>query len=105
MGTIQSDARSLLRAAPIALEFLTPLRFRPVQQWDDRTFGQSLGWYPAVGLLLGLILLLLDRLLEEFLPVGPASALLLAALALFLVSLLPWPLRGAARDPAAEASR
>ncbi|EAS51188.1 permease component, ABC-type Zn2+/Mn2+ transporter [Aurantimonas manganoxydans SI85-9A1] len=36
-------------------------------------------------------------------PSGPS--IVVAALALFLVSLLPWPLRGAARDPAAEASR
>ncbi len=75
-------ARSLLRSAPIAVEFLTPLRLRHVEQWDDRTFGQALGWYPAVGLLLGLVLLLLDRGLEEVLPAGPASAVLIAALAL-----------------------
>ena len=36
-------------------------------------------------------------------PSGPS--IVVAALALFLISLLPWPLRGAARDPAAEASR
>ena len=82
MQALAGHARSLLRSAPIALEFLTPLRLRRVEQWDDRTFGQALGWYPAVGLLLGLVLLLLDRGLEQLLPVGPASALLIAALAL-----------------------
>ena len=76
------DLRSLLIAAPIALEFLTPLRLRRVVTWDDRTFGQSLGWYPAVGLLIGFVLLLLDRVLGELLPVAATSALLLAALAL-----------------------
>jgi adenosylcobinamide-GDP ribazoletransferase len=77
-----AELRSLLLAAPIALEFLTPLRLRRVVTWDDRVFGQSLGWYPAVGLLIGLVLLLLDRLLGEILPVVATSAVLLAALAL-----------------------
>ncbi len=66
----------------IALEFLTPLRLRRVRQWEDRAFGAALGWFPAIGLLLGIALLLLDRALEQLLPVGPASALLVAALAL-----------------------
>jgi adenosylcobinamide-GDP ribazoletransferase len=66
----------------VALEFLTPLRLRRVRQWDDRSFGAALGWFPAVGLLLGAALLLLDRGLERLLPVAPASALLVAALAL-----------------------
>ncbi len=66
----------------IALEFLTPLRVRRVQQWDDRTFGASVGWFPAVGLLIGVFLLLLDRGLEYLLPSGPAAALVIVALAL-----------------------
>jgi adenosylcobinamide-GDP ribazoletransferase len=66
----------------IAIEFLTPLRLRRVERWDDRTFGASLGWFPAVGLLLGVVLLLLDRGLERILPAGPADALLIVALAL-----------------------
>ena len=66
----------------IALEFLTPLRLRRVERSDDRTFGESLGWFPAVGLLIGIVLLLLDRGLEKLLPIGPADALLLVALAL-----------------------
>ncbi len=78
----EGAVRSLWTTAPIALEFLTPLRLRRVRQWDDHTFGRSLGWYPAVGLLIGLVLLALDLTLQELLPVGPRSALLLAALAL-----------------------
>ncbi len=66
----------------VALEFLTPLRLRRVQQWDDATFGAALGWYPLVGLLIGAILLLLDRGLERLLPAAPAAALLVAVLAL-----------------------
>ena len=66
----------------IAIEFLTPLRLWPVRRWEDRDFGAALGWFPLVGLLLGGVLLLLDRILAELLPPMPASALLLAALAL-----------------------
>ena len=82
MRARESAVRSLWTTAPIALEFLTPLRLRRVRQWDDETFGRSLGWYPAVGLLIGLALLALDLALEELLPPGPRSAVLLAALAL-----------------------
>ncbi|MFN8585423.1 MAG: adenosylcobinamide-GDP ribazoletransferase [Dehalococcoidia bacterium] len=66
----------------IAVEFLTPLRLRHVERWDDRTFGASLGWFPAVGFGIGVLMLLLDRGLEHLLPGGPADALLLVALAL-----------------------
>jgi adenosylcobinamide-GDP ribazoletransferase len=66
----------------VALEFLTPLRLRRVRTWDDRTFGAALAWYPLVGLLIGAVLLGLDRGLGQILPAGPTSALLLAALAL-----------------------
>ena len=66
----------------IAVEFLTPLRLRPVQTYDDRTFAEALGWYPLAGALIGASLALLDRGLTELLPAGPAAALLVAALAL-----------------------
>lgn len=67
----------------MALEFLTPLRLRAVRTWEDRAFGAALGWYPLVGLGMGIILLLADRGFEELLlPSGPRSALLLAMLAL-----------------------
>lgn len=68
-------------SAPIALEFLTPLRLRRVQRWDDATFASALGWYPAVGLLIGFVLLGIDVATEELLPVEVRSALLVAALA------------------------
>jgi adenosylcobinamide-GDP ribazoletransferase len=77
-----SSAGRLVAGAPIALEFLTPLRLRRVEQHDDRVFASAVAWYPAIGLLLGLGLLALDRGLSELLPPGPAAALLVAALAL-----------------------
>ncbi len=76
------NLRSLLSSPLIALEFLTPLRLRRVRQWEDRTFGQALAWYPAVGLLIGVALLLVDRGLEQLLPPAPTAALEVALLAL-----------------------
>ncbi len=72
----------VLGGSLIAIEFLTPLRVRKVQTYDDRTFAEALGWYPLAGLLIGAILALLDRGLSELLPAGPTAALLVAALAL-----------------------
>lgn len=66
----------------VALEFLTPLRLRRVKQWDDRTFGASIAWYPLVGLLIGGLLMMLDRALSLVLPPVPTAALEVAALAL-----------------------
>lgn len=71
-----------LAGLPIALEFLTPLRLRRVRQHETRTFAQALGWYPAIGLLIGGLLLGLDRALSELLPAAPVAALLVVALAL-----------------------
>ena len=76
-----ASLRALVTSAPIALEFLTPLRLRRVRRWEDATFASALGWYPLVGLLIGLALLGIDAATEELLPVGPRSALLVAALA------------------------
>ena len=73
---------STFSSALLALEFLTPLRLRAVRQYEDRDFGASLAWYPLVGLLIGIVLLLIDRGLEDLLPSGPRSALLLAAMGL-----------------------
>lgn len=65
-----------------ALEFLTPLRLRRVEQRDDRAFGAALGWFPFAGLVIGGMLVLLDKVLTPILPPAPESALLVAALAL-----------------------
>ncbi|MDA0301095.1 MAG: adenosylcobinamide-GDP ribazoletransferase [Chloroflexi bacterium] len=73
----------VLNGALIAIEFLTPLRLRKVQTYDDRVFAQALGWYPFAGLLIGVMLVLVERGLSELLPAAPTAALLVAALALF----------------------
>ncbi len=72
----------VLGGALIALEFLTPWRLRRVQSYDDRTFAEALGWYPFIGLLIGLALWALDRGLSELLPPVPTAVLLVAFLAL-----------------------
>lgn len=72
----------VLASTLVALEFLTPLRVRRVEVWDDRTFGVAAGWFPLIGLGLGGVLLALDGVLGRLLPPGATGALLLAALAL-----------------------
>jgi len=74
--------RQHLAGSFVALEFLTPLRLRRVQQHDDDVFARALGWYPLVGLGIGLALLLVDRLLERLLPAAPTAAIEVALLAL-----------------------
>ncbi len=71
-----------LGGALIAFEFLTPLRLRRVQTYDDRVFAEALGWYPLAGLLIGAVLVLADRGLSQLLPPGPTAVLLVALLAL-----------------------
>lgn len=71
-----------LNGALIAIEFLTPLRFRSVQTYEDRTFAEALGWYPFAGLVIGLALALLDRGLDRLLTPPTTAALLVAFLAL-----------------------
>ena len=71
-----------LGGALIAFEFLTPLRLRRVQTYDDRVFAEALGWYPVAGLLIGALLVLADRGLSHLLPPGPTAVLLVALLAL-----------------------
>ena len=78
MGTL---AR-YLNGALVACEFLTPLRLRRVQTYDDRVFAEALGWYPLAGLLIGAVLVLADRGLSQLLPPGPTAVLLVALLAL-----------------------
>ena len=78
MGTL---AR-YLNGALVACEFLTPLRLRRVQTYDDRVFAEALGWYPLAGLLIGAMLVAADRGLSQLLPPGPTAVLLVALLAL-----------------------
>lgn len=73
----------ILSGSLVALEFLTPWRLRRVQTYSDRTFAEALGWYPAIGLLIGVVLMAVDRfVLSELWSSLPAAALLVALLAL-----------------------
>ena len=109
MGALR-ELRAQLAAALIALEFITPLRLRSVQTWDDRSFGRALGWYPAVGLLIGLMMLVIDRVLGQVLPTGVVSAVLIAFLAVISagctstvspIRLTGWRCRATARNASA----
>ena len=72
----------ILGGALIAFEFLTPLRLRRVQSYDDRVFAEALGWYPFIGLIIGGVLAIADLGLSRLLPPAPTAALLVALLAL-----------------------
>jgi adenosylcobinamide-GDP ribazoletransferase len=65
-----------------ALEYLTPLRLRRAQRPREETFAEALGWYPFVGLLIGIVLMLVDRGLGRLLPASPVAAIDVALLAL-----------------------
>ena len=82
MSAVTRSLGRYLSGALIACEFLTPLRLRRVQTYDDRVFAEALGWYPLAGLLIGAVLVLADRGLSQLLPPGPAAVVLVALLAL-----------------------
>lgn len=82
-----AELRAQLASLLIALEFITPLRLRAVRTWDDRSFGRALGWYPAIGLLIGLGLALIDSLLADLLPREVVAAVLIAFLAVISAGL------------------
>ncbi|MFN3476242.1 MAG: adenosylcobinamide-GDP ribazoletransferase [Candidatus Methylomirabilales bacterium] len=62
----------------VAISFLTILPLRG--KVDPQALGRSIAYFPAVGLLLGLILVGLDRLFIKLLPRVAVDALLLIAL-------------------------
>jgi adenosylcobinamide-GDP ribazoletransferase len=64
----------------LALRFLTIVPLPWPREADARAVGRSLVFFPLVGLLLGLFLAGLDRVLALLLPPAVTSALLLAAL-------------------------
>jgi len=64
-----------------ALEFLTRLRVRRTPPGDMLAVAAAQGWFPAVGLLLGAILLGIDRLASRALPEASVDVLLVVALA------------------------
>ncbi len=74
-------ARTVALALPAAVEFLTPLRLHSAGGLPENTVGSSSAFFPLVGLLLGLAMTGIDRLLAPVLPPAPLNALLLAFLA------------------------
>src|SRR6266487_277320 len=71
----------MLEAVPAALEFLTPIRVHAGGPLPDEAVGSSSAFFPLVGLLLGLMLVAIDRLLTPVLPSDVVNALLVAFLA------------------------
>ena len=74
--SLSARLKSQGQAFLLALRFLTMLPVPRGVPNDDLTAGRSLLWYPAVGLLLGLLLLLVNRSLA--LPFYLQAAVLLA---------------------------
>jgi adenosylcobinamide-GDP ribazoletransferase len=68
-----------VRALFAAIGFLTVLPVPGSRQLRDEDWGRAVGWYPAVGLLVGGLLGGLDWLLRQAWPQGVASVLTLAA--------------------------
>lgn len=66
----------------LALEFLTIIRLRRWRPVEPSALASAQGFYPLVGLALGLSLLLTDLVLTPLLPAGPRSAVLIGQLAL-----------------------
>ena len=63
-----------------ALEFLTRIRVRPTPLGDMRRVADAQLWFPAVGLLIGLALLAVDRLAMRALPNASVDVLVVVAL-------------------------
>ncbi len=64
-----------------ALEFLTRLRVRRTPAGDMRRVAEAQAWFPAVGLIIGALLLAIDRLASRALPTPSVDVLLVVALA------------------------
>ncbi len=63
-----------------ALRFLTLLPIPDSWCGDEDDFNQSPNWYPLVGLLIGLVLMVCDQIFCWLLPLPVASVLLLVAM-------------------------
>lgn len=66
----------------VAIEFLTRLRVRCTPIGDLEQVARSQMWFPAVGLLIGALLVGIDRLAMKALPPQSVDVLLVVALAL-----------------------
>lgn len=65
----------------VALQFLTLIRLRNLAPFDETVLGRAGACFPAVGLLLGLVLWGLDSLLAFLLPFSLLNVCVIAALA------------------------
>lgn len=72
----------LLRELRLAVSFLTRLPVGGQGEVSARQLGRSMGWFPLVGLLLGVLLMASDWLFAQVLPPLVGNALLLALLVL-----------------------
>jgi len=66
-----------MQAFLIALQFLTRLPLRITIDWTPQRVGQSLLYYPLVGLVIGVMLVLAMNLLTNFQPMVSTAILLL----------------------------
>ncbi len=77
---ILTSLEAALLSALSALEFLTVFRFRRPAVVSAAALARSQLWYPMVGLLVGLAIAGVDRLLAGRMPGGPEAVLLLILL-------------------------
>lgn len=64
-----------------ALRFLTVLPLAPKGEETEEDLAGSVSWFPAAGLIIGIIIAVADAIMRSFLPTAPASAITVALLA------------------------
>ncbi len=77
----QRNSRGSLMGFVVALEFLTRLRVRRTPIGDMHAVAAAQAWFPAIGLVIGAVLLGIDRLATRALPEVSVDVLLVVALA------------------------
>lgn len=50
------------------LQFLTRIHIAKQSEWSPESFGRSVKYFPLIGAILGIILILINQLLAEYLP-------------------------------------
>ena len=61
------------------LQFLTRVHFVAEQEWSAESFGRSVKYFPVIGAIIGLCLVLVNFIGERYLPLHLGIALLLVA--------------------------
>lgn len=80
-GRLARGARLPFTLAGAALEFLTPVRLTGSTSLPAAAIGRSSALFPFIGLLLGLVLIGIDRVVTIVFPPAVVDALLVTALA------------------------